>query len=81
MSMELVHSEQKGGCVIVRIGNPPVNALSSSTREQLLDAINSGKARSDIHSIILTSSIDVFSAGADVSEFSGSFHGINIRLD
>ena len=53
----------------IRMGNAPVNALSQAVRVGLLDALNTALNDPSVEVILITSSLELFSAGADISEF------------
>lgn len=50
--------------------NPPVNALGNRVRKGLSDAIAEGQANGAVKAIVIRGSGTMFSAGADISEFS-----------
>nr|WP_136249628.1 3-hydroxyacyl-CoA dehydrogenase NAD-binding domain-containing protein [Ningiella ruwaisensis] len=60
----------KDRCALIQLCNKPVNALSQQVRSELLDAIKRATENADCHAIIITSDLALFSAGADISEFS-----------
>jgi len=49
----------------------PVNALSKAIRVGVIEAMNSALANDSVEAIVVTSELALFSAGADISEFSG----------
>nr|WP_133470944.1 3-hydroxyacyl-CoA dehydrogenase NAD-binding domain-containing protein [Paraglaciecola marina] len=51
--------------------NPPVNALSKSVRVGLLENLNKAMADESVDIIVISSKQNLFSGGADISEFSG----------
>ncbi|MEP1871311.1 MAG: enoyl-CoA hydratase-related protein, partial [Paraglaciecola sp.] len=51
--------------------NPPVNALSKSVRVGLLENLNKAMADDSVDIIVISSKQNLFSGGADISEFSG----------
>jgi len=53
------------------MANAPVNALSKAIRVGLLAALQKASEDDSVHAIIITSELPLFSAGADISEFSG----------
>lgn len=55
----------------VTMHNAPVNALSHAVRTGLIDAIEKATADSDVKAIVITTSLPLFSGGADISEFKG----------
>ena len=55
---------------IIRVDNPPVNALSFHVRQGLLDGVTQAE-QSDATAIVLICEGRTFIAGADITEFSG----------
>ena len=55
---------------LIRIDNPPVNALSQHVRQGLLDGVTQAES-SDAESIVIICDGRTFIAGADITEFSG----------
>src|SRR5208282_5526508 len=51
------------------IDNPPVNAISHSVRQGLVDAIARAEQNSGVKVLLIMSSGEMFSAGADITEF------------
>ncbi|MGQ8365726.1 3-hydroxyacyl-CoA dehydrogenase NAD-binding domain-containing protein [Glaciecola sp. 1036] len=56
---------------VITMHNAPVNALSKSVRVGLIDAVEQAETDDQVDSILITSQFALFSAGADISEFSG----------
>lgn len=65
----LVRYAVEDGIAVIRIANPPVNALSASVRKGLAEAICRAGADSTIAAIIIAAEGCTFIAGADVTEF------------
>ncbi|HXZ40381.1 MAG TPA: 3-hydroxyacyl-CoA dehydrogenase NAD-binding domain-containing protein, partial [Terriglobales bacterium] len=68
------------------IDNPPVNAISHSVRLELVDAITRAEKNSSIKVLLIMSSGDLFSAGADIAEFDRpqgepSFQQVQARIE
>lgn len=63
-----VHQEIIGSVLVLRVDNPPVNALSKIERSGLIDGIARG-ASDDVDSIVLIGAGANFIAGADIREF------------
>jgi 3-hydroxyacyl-CoA dehydrogenase len=57
------------GVAVVRIANPPVNALSAPVRIGLADALRRAGADSAVTAIVLAADGRTFSGGADITEF------------
>ncbi|WP_018689013.1 3-hydroxyacyl-CoA dehydrogenase NAD-binding domain-containing protein [Ahrensia kielensis] len=64
-----VHIDIDGTIAIVRIDNPPVNALSQSVRTGIVSAIQETDADANIRAVILICNGSTFMAGADIKEF------------
>jgi 3-hydroxyacyl-CoA dehydrogenase len=54
---------------LIRLTNPPVNALSAAVRQGLLVAIQQAHADPRVHAVVITGSGHNFIAGADIREF------------
>jgi 3-hydroxyacyl-CoA dehydrogenase len=54
---------------LICIDNPPVNAISHSVRQGLVDAIARAEKNPGIKALLIMSSSELFSAGADITEF------------
>ncbi len=67
--MAKVDVETRGEVCIVRLSNPPVNALAHGVRVGLIDAICAAEADPAIRAVIVTGEGRAFSAGADIAEF------------
>ena len=52
----------------ITLDRPPVNALSSSTMQGLIDALGEVDARDDVRAVVLTGAGRCFSAGLDLKE-------------
>lgn len=68
MSTSPVSYEQNGNVGIVRIDNPPVNAMSQAVRAGIMEALEHAQA-SDCEAIVILCEGRTFIAGADISEF------------
>ncbi|HEX4354260.1 MAG TPA: 3-hydroxyacyl-CoA dehydrogenase NAD-binding domain-containing protein [Polyangiales bacterium] len=66
---DVVELETRGDVAIVRVNNPPVNALSRAVRDGLFDAVTQANADAAVKSIVLLCSGKTFIAGADIREF------------
>ncbi|WP_297322213.1 3-hydroxyacyl-CoA dehydrogenase NAD-binding domain-containing protein [uncultured Bartonella sp.] len=70
----VVSYEIREGVAVIKLDNPPVNALSHTLRAELdnvLDKIAGDKA---ISSAVITSNLKTFIAGADIGEFGKPAH-------
>jgi len=54
---------------LICIDNPPVNAISHSVRQGLVDAIARAEQNPGVQVLLIMSSGEMFSAGADITEF------------
>lgn len=59
----------EGNVLAVTLDNPPVNAISASIREGLMQALALAETRDDIHTVTLQGARKFFAAGADIKEF------------
>jgi 3-hydroxyacyl-CoA dehydrogenase len=67
--MAKVDVETRGEVAVLRLSNPPVNALAHGVREGLQAAIAAANANPAIKAIVVTGEGRAFSAGADITEF------------
>lgn len=68
MSASPVSYEKNSNIGIVRIDNPPVNAMSQAVRAGIMEALEHAQA-SDCEAILILCEGRTFIAGADISEF------------
>jgi 3-hydroxyacyl-CoA dehydrogenase len=70
MSMS-VHKAMENGIAVLKIDNPPVNALSarSGLVAELIGAIEAGLSDDAVRGIVIAGEGKFFSAGADISDF------------
>ncbi|NNE53979.1 MAG: 3-hydroxyacyl-CoA dehydrogenase [Sulfitobacter sp.] len=61
--------ERKGDVAVVRIQNPPVNALSQAVRQGLWDAMDRAEADEGVRAVVIVGEGRAFIAGADITEF------------
>jgi 3-hydroxyacyl-CoA dehydrogenase len=71
---------------LIRIANPPVNAISHSVRRELVDEIARAERNPDIKVLLITTDAEMFSAGADITEFDRpqedpSFEKVQSRIE
>jgi len=70
MADELVLIEPHAdGVVVIRLNNPPMNALSRALLERLRDAAREVGADSGVKAVVVAGGAKAFAAGADISEF------------
>jgi 3-hydroxyacyl-CoA dehydrogenase len=65
----IVEMEKQGDVAVIRMDNPPVNALGHALRLGLEKAFADANADGSIKAIVLTGTGRFFSAGADITEF------------
>ena len=66
--MSVVSYELNENIGVIRINNPPVNALSHELRAAIQDAVNAAQADQS-KALLLICEGRTFIAGADISEF------------
>jgi len=64
-----VETQKQGDVAVIRMDNPPVNALGHGLRVELEKAFDAADADAGVKAIVLTGSGRFFSAGADITEF------------
>ncbi len=70
----LVDLTRDGVVAVITLNSPPVNALGAALRHGLQERLEEAIADDSVTVILITSSSSLFSAGADISEFSaGNF--------
>ena len=65
----MIEYSKSDGVCILRLDDPPLNAIGFELLEQLVDAIDRANADDDVRGIIVTGADSHFSAGADVNLF------------
>jgi 3-hydroxyacyl-CoA dehydrogenase len=65
----VVEMQKQGDVAVIRMDNPPVNALGHALRLGLEKAFDAANADASVKAIVLTGSGRFFSAGADITEF------------
>ena len=65
---DLVVKEMEAGVAVVKIDNPPVNALGDGVAEGLEAAIRSAEADAAVRAIVMMGAGTTFVAGADIKE-------------
>ncbi len=64
-----VHTETRDGVLVLRIDNPPVNALSHAVRVGLLAGLEQAGADAAVKAVVIACAGRTFVAGADITEF------------
>jgi 3-hydroxyacyl-CoA dehydrogenase len=65
----IVETQRQGDVAVIRMDNPPVNALGHALRTGLEKAFAEANADAAVKAIVLTGTGKFFSAGADITEF------------
>src|SRR5262245_56898257 len=71
VAVAVVETQRQGEIVVIRMDNPPVNALGHALRLGLEKAFGEANADAGVAAIVLTGTGRFFSAGADITEFKG----------
>ena len=71
VSYEILHTPSEQKIAGLWMQNPPVNALSKSVRVGLIEHLNTAIADDSVRVIVISSKQNLFSGGADISEFAG----------
>ena len=64
---DVISYELRGDVAVLKVQNPPVNALSHAVRQGLADAMD--RAESEAKAVVIVGDGRTFFAGADISEF------------
>ncbi|MHC4740607.1 MAG: 3-hydroxyacyl-CoA dehydrogenase NAD-binding domain-containing protein [Planctomycetota bacterium] len=65
----MIEYSKSDGICILRLNNPPLNAIGYEMLEELVAAVKRANADNDISGIVITGGDRLFSAGADVNLF------------
>ena len=63
--------EVKDGMALITMQSAPVNALSKAVRVGVIEGVQNALSDASVKVVVLSSALPLFSAGADISEFSG----------
>ena len=77
--MAVVETERAGAVLVIRMDNPPVNALGHSLREALMGALREAEGNGEVRAVLLAGTPRFFSAGADITEFGKPPRSPNLR--
>lgn len=66
---DVVTLERQGAIAVVRVNNPPVNALGVAVRQGLQNSFQTAEADPEVKAIVLVCEGNTFIAGADIKEF------------
>lgn len=64
-----VQLTREGAVAVIRVDNPPVNALGQAVRAGLLEAFSAAEADAQVKAVVLFCAGSTFIAGADIREF------------
>ena len=64
----MVVTEKEAGVAVIRIDNPPVNALGNGVAERLEEAIRSAEGDAAVRAIVIMGAGATFVAGADIKD-------------
>ena len=64
-----VSLDKQGVVGLIRIDNPPVNAINHDVRVGLAEAMAQAARNPEIEVLLIVSAGELFSAGADINEF------------
>src|SRR4051795_1920226 len=64
-----ISTRKHGDVLIILSNNPPVNALSTSVRQGLVEAIAAAEADNSVSAVVIACEGQTFFAGADITEF------------
>jgi enoyl-CoA hydratase/carnithine racemase len=79
---EVIRVERRGATAIATIDHPPANAINGAVVAGLSEALSSAEADTDCRVLVITGSGErFFSAGADITEFSGGAEAIGRALE
>ncbi|OZI52288.1 3-hydroxyacyl-CoA dehydrogenase NAD-binding domain-containing protein [Bordetella genomosp. 4] len=57
------------GIALITMQNPPVNSMGHMQRRQILESLDRAEADAAVQAVVITGSEQVFSGGADITEF------------
>jgi 3-hydroxyacyl-CoA dehydrogenase len=78
VSKTYVAAERKGSVAVVRLDNPPVNALGHGLRLGIASALKAAEEDAAVRAAVLVGNGRCFSAGADITEFGKPMQGPNL---
>jgi 3-hydroxyacyl-CoA dehydrogenase len=76
---ELVDLSLHGEVAVLRVDNPPVNALSRGVRDGLLEGVKRADADPNVRGILIYCSGNTYIAGADIREFGKRPEGASLQ--
>lgn len=69
MTYRFIHASREGHTAIIRVDNPPVNALHPDVSDEILAGARAAEVDPEVRSLILTGTGRCFVAGGDVKYF------------
>lgn len=72
---------KEDGYVVAAINNPPANALGQPVLHDINDLLDACLNEADVRAIVITGTGKLFSAGADIKEFSGIQSGDRPKIN
>jgi 3-hydroxyacyl-CoA dehydrogenase len=81
MAISKSPSGPANAAAIIKLDNPPVNALSHAVRQRIVNELTQAEADPAITAVILIGSDEIFSGGADVKEFNSPKAAAEPSLD
>ncbi len=78
MSKSFVTTERKGSVAVIRLDNPPVNALGHGLRLGIASALKAVEEDAVVTAVVLVGAGRCFSAGADITEFGKPLQAPNL---
>ncbi|AMK25907.1 3-hydroxyacyl-CoA dehydrogenase NAD-binding domain-containing protein [Sphingobium sp. TKS] len=65
----MIETHRHGTVLEIKIGNPPVNALSEDVRRGIYQAVQAAQTDDGVSAVVIHGAGRMFSAGADITEF------------
>ena len=78
MPKSFVTTERKGSVAVIRLDNPPVNALGHGLRLGIASALKAVEEDAVVTAVVLVGAGRCFSAGADITEFGKPLQAPNL---
>ena len=79
---DVIREEREGAVATLTIEHPPANAISGAVVAGLAEGLERAEADRSCRAIVVTGAgVKFFSAGADISEFSGGAEGLGGAVD
>ena len=78
MSKAYVSTDRKGSVAVIRLDNPPVNALGHGLRLGIASALKAAEEDAGVKAVVMVGNGRCFSAGADITEFGKPMQSPNL---